>query len=388
MTEITNDDRSSKRLAAFVTRVQRVYFFTDDALHDLTRGVLEDWTLDDLKSVGAELLETLTKLLKERGVYVGDHNVSIGSRSQSILDAIQSEEPLDWPQGTVERFACCTLMMTLNDDLLARIPLNNVHPDFQAIAYRRLGHTEPFQPALYTPVTVRTPACDNDVTAVMDAPLTADGGEREGNESGGEDSAESSLRLEGSAEAAGPGISIHELPRPAPPCSELPHIENPVTTTALNPSREANAEAIESGESIQAATPMKPQCSEPQHAESSHPGLSYTAKTAPTESTRSETHRHEPSPSVPSPGPATTLLTSTHPLSDQVTDTLQVHIGVTVLKPNEVTRALVSFVAYQRERPWKPDTFGFGRCHFDFIGQTSFTERPQPEPPPLPSKKK
>ncbi|CAK7563154.1 MAG: hypothetical protein SEPTF4163_001013 [Sporothrix epigloea] len=103
--EITNDDRSGECLTAFTASVQNDHNYTDDALFEYAKAVFEDWTLADLKSLGNGALTTFSLFLKQRGVYVGNYNVENGSRAQSILDTNQSEEPREWPQGTLERFA-------------------------------------------------------------------------------------------------------------------------------------------------------------------------------------------------------------------------------------------------------------------------------------------
>ncbi|CAK7266111.1 hypothetical protein SEPCBS57363_001930 [Sporothrix epigloea] len=135
MAEITDDDRSGECLTAFMASVQ------DD--HNCTNGSLLEYAK------------------AQRGVYVGSHNIQNGSRAQSILDTINSDEPIEWPQGTLERFARTTDIMTRDVDLMLRIPLSSIHKDFQAIARNKLqdvNNSDPKPPFPASPLPLMLPS--------------------------------------------------------------------------------------------------------------------------------------------------------------------------------------------------------------------------------------
>ncbi|CAK7275123.1 hypothetical protein SEPCBS57363_006519 [Sporothrix epigloea] len=92
MAEFTNDDRSGERLAALLTKVQSDYKFTDELLRDLVNGVLEDWTLSDLKSVRTEIL---TELIGEL---------------RSITDRLSHTRLKE--EEDVQNLECCTTAIT------------------------------------------------------------------------------------------------------------------------------------------------------------------------------------------------------------------------------------------------------------------------------------
>ncbi|CAK7564875.1 MAG: hypothetical protein SEPTF4163_002778 [Sporothrix epigloea] len=134
---MTEDDKA-EIFDSVVAMIEKDHFFCDGVLHGLIDEYLGDWTISDLSSMGGVRLLKLTNLLRQRGVYVSNHRVAGGSRAKSIHDTVNSGEPPEWPEGTLEKFSNGTNMMTRHIDLVTRIPFASIHPDFQALARARL----------------------------------------------------------------------------------------------------------------------------------------------------------------------------------------------------------------------------------------------------------
>ncbi|CAK7275630.1 hypothetical protein SEPCBS57363_006808, partial [Sporothrix epigloea] len=133
MAEAAKDGSKNSRVRSMIATIEEDYFFCDGMLHDAVGTALEDWTVSDLEAVDCMTLIRLCLTLKQRGVYVAKRAPE-GSQAQALLDAIKTEEPLEWPENSVEKFAKRTQMLTRNHDLLRRIPIERVHPDLRPYA--------------------------------------------------------------------------------------------------------------------------------------------------------------------------------------------------------------------------------------------------------------
>ncbi|CAK7265768.1 hypothetical protein SEPCBS57363_001753 [Sporothrix epigloea] len=130
MAATRDSDSCTASVVYTIELIENDPFYCDDVMRDVLVEAFESWSVADLMSVRPGHLPKLRNLSMDRGVYIRNHTVPGGSLAQSIFDAFNAENPLDWPRGTLETYAKNRVIMTRNADLLPRLPLDRIFPEF------------------------------------------------------------------------------------------------------------------------------------------------------------------------------------------------------------------------------------------------------------------